>query len=297
MCLQKILHTISTFQSRNVSKDTSLNPHEFDGLESQTTGFGLKNEDRTFFGRDRGVDIDLNLRMDLSLEDVESKPPAENGGFGACSASGEVVDSDSAAVSDGGSKEGAIEVNEKEDEVSEITNLRVESLKFDNNEVHEASKGVEDSKIEVKEEELRRKQKESEDETRSFGRNRYRNEGCLGLLIEAAKLIDSGEFEPVKVKQSRNHLLSNELGKDESQMMTESETATNESVTRGWKRKESLAVNVYGDFEETSPVVRSKRGRSQVLPYKYRDSVVEPLKQLSRRQRSTLVPAKRRRSH
>ncbi|PWA60117.1 hypothetical protein CTI12_AA384970 [Artemisia annua] len=66
-----------------------------------------------------------------------------------------------------------------------------------------------------------------------------RDEGLLGLLLEAVEFVE----KPAKRKCW---------------------TAATEAE---W----------YAEFEDTSPVVRSKRGRNQVLPYKYRDSVVEPL--------------------
>ncbi|XVF46854.1 hypothetical protein PTKIN_Ptkin03bG0061400 [Pterospermum kingtungense] len=51
-------------------------------------------------------------------------------------------------------------------------------------------------------------------------------------------------------------------------------------------------VNVVGEegfeeIEDISPVVRSTRGRSQVLPHRFRDSVLEPWKKRPQTQRST----------
>ncbi|XP_040862945.1 uncharacterized protein [Glycine max] len=52
------------------------------------------------------------------------------------------------------------------------------------------------------------------------------------------------------------------------------------------RREKWVVVDLYGDvLEETEPVVRSKRGRNQALPYRFRDSVVEPLKRATRSQR------------
>ncbi|KAF2297870.1 hypothetical protein GH714_004395 [Hevea brasiliensis] len=48
---------------------------------------------------------------------------------------------------------------------------------------------------------------------------------------------------------------------------------------------------LHGDLEDTSPVVRSKRGRSQVLPSRYRDSIVlTPWKRVVRSQGTAVAP-------
>lgn len=97
-----------------------------------------------------------------------------------------------------------------------------------------------------------------------------RTERSLTLLIEAAKLI-LGEF----------------VGGDESEAKERC----------GFElKREDVAAEIGGAFEEAppSPVVRSKRGRTRVLPCRYRDSAVEPLTRFSRTG-SSLTPAKRRR--
>ncbi|KAJ0083859.1 hypothetical protein Patl1_30493 [Pistacia atlantica] len=96
----------------------------------------------------------------------------------------------------------------------------------------------------------------------------YNNNDCLGLLIEAAELISRTECEcPSPDKELTQHLNN-----------TESTTSASKRVTV--------------DVEDTSPVVRSKRGRSQMLPSRYRDSVLllEPCK---RRRRPPAAPPKR----
>lgn len=92
-----------------------------------------------------------------------------------------------------------------------------------------------------------------------------RAERSLTLLIEAAKLI-LGEF----------------VGGDESEALE--------------LKREDVAAGIGGAFEEAPPppVVRSKRGRTRVLPCRYRDSAVEPLTRFSRTG-SSVTPAKRRR--
>ncbi|KAL6537945.1 hypothetical protein OROHE_012232 [Orobanche hederae] len=97
----------------------------------------------------------------------------------------------------------------------------------------------------------------------------------LSLLIEAAELV-LGEFKT----EDDNVLRCYELKKDES-------TAEIERDGRNLRRRSSGSTTpeLSGKFEGTtsSPVVRSKRGRAQILPCKYRDSVLEPLTRWSKR--------------
>lgn len=93
---------------------------------------------------------------------------------------------------------------------------------------------------------------------------KQRDEGYLGLLIEAAQLILGEETEKPKKSPASKHM------------------EASSAARRGTKRKQqcwtaAAEAEWHAEFEDTSPVVKSKRGRSQVLPYKYRDSVVEPL--------------------
>lgn len=113
-------------------------------------------------------------------------------------------------------------------------------------------------------------------ETSSFqGRGGEGN--CLDLLIEAARVLS---------------------GKDESDSEGELTSRGGESEGGGRvikKRKERwVVVDLYGDDvvqEEREPVVRSKRGRNQALPYRFRDSVLEPLNaRVVTRDRRQLLP-------
>lgn len=95
-----------------------------------------------------------------------------------------------------------------------------------------------------------------------------RDSNCLDLLIEAARVVS---------------------GKDESDSEEERELGTELTTQRASQEKQKerwLVVDIYSDaLEEREPVVRSKRGRNQALPYRFRDSVVEPLKRATRSQR------------
>ncbi|KAI3511875.1 hypothetical protein L1887_19035 [Cichorium endivia] len=89
------------------------------------------------------------------------------------------------------------------------------------------------------------------------------DKGYLDLLIEAAELILGSECEPPSNK-------------------TDVESSTTAEKGGGTKRKQlgwttTAAADWYPEFEDTSPVVKSYRGRNQVLPLKFRDSIVEPL--------------------
>ncbi|CAI9785891.1 unnamed protein product [Fraxinus pennsylvanica] len=107
-------------------------------------------------------------------------------------------------------------------------------------------------------------------------------ENKLDLLIEAAKLIlgefkdyNNSEYEKQTFELKRNKMVENEKTmRRRSQWLT--------------------AANIGRDIEDTgSPALRrSKRGRTQVLPNRYRDSVLEPMTRLSRH-RSSVVPVKR----
>nr|GME11663.1 uncharacterized protein LOC104099020 [Ipomoea batatas] len=132
-------------------------------------------------------------------------------------------------------------------------------------------------------------------------------EGFMGLLIEAARLI-FGEFNDKKYGGGGGSRPEQEPEKNTSESQNSDETKITavdpSSPGRRVKRRPpSWAVELYGNAEEeeqngageASPVVRSKRGRIQVLPCKYRDSVLEPLTRFTRT-RSTTILANRRRS-
>lgn len=105
-------------------------------------------------------------------------------------------------------------------------------------------------------------------ETAPFA-ERGQDGNCLDLLIEAARVLaDESEEE-------------GQLGGAESRVSEEGRV-----VKKKQKERWGVVMDLYGDvLEDREPVVRSKRGRSQALPQRFRDSVVEPLK----RRRRTVV--------
>uniref|UniRef100_A0A5B6YKT9 Uncharacterized protein n=1 Tax=Davidia involucrata TaxID=16924 RepID=A0A5B6YKT9_DAVIN len=289
MCLQKILDLISSHASLRPCESSEhfslINPR-FDDSELKVNG--TRHQNRALFCGKRGFDIDLNIRFGSPPETEESESAEVGGGMSASSAVG-IGDGQGCAVGNCNSPVVSAEdecdtkevqklygsdfpeANENEEEsisavvdeqevteFAEITNLQLQSSETDNNGVSEETKGEEDGKIKSQED-----NEHVEEESRS--------EGCLGLLIEAAKLI-SGDF-------------------DDDEPVPEKPRTETDSTSRRSKRSHCwMMEDLYGEFEDVSPVVRSKRGRSQVLPYRYRDSVLEPLT----RQKSTKVSTKRR---
>lgn len=84
--------------------------------------------------------------------------------------------------------------------------------------------------------------------------------GYMDLLVEAARLI-SGDFK------DENHETDEEV-----------ENIKNRDEKTELKRRKSKRNRKLDVYEDISPVVKSKRGRNQVLPYRYRDSVLDPWK-------------------
>lgn len=179
-----------------------------------------------------------------------------------------------------GSESVAEAVREKSVEVSEVTNVQVVS--FDNGYDREETKFEES--ISVDGEEENRKCHEGGMETAPFEGKRHENNNCLDLLIEAAKVIseNSAQEDSNFEEPSVNRGLSNDL-------------ITNHMEPARKRNQNCMVVDLYSELNDMSPVVKSKRGRSQALPFRFRDSVVEPLKRSARpqRQSSTATSGKR----
>ncbi|KAF9598703.1 hypothetical protein IFM89_029953 [Coptis chinensis] len=214
----------------------------------------------------RGCGIDLNLRLGPCLELLNNK------GLSACSGVGEddvekVCDeifttnnntcttATTSTIVDK-SSEGEYDPQEEEERVVVLVDSQtgeIESSAITNNNP---------SEIEIQETQEQVKLLEVEEEESKLSRKK---EGYLDLLVEAARLI-SGNFENVDEEMK----VETKVGNDDE---------------KNWM------LECYDDFEDISPVVRSKRGRTQVLPYRYRDSVLEPWKRLTK-QRSSRVCSK-----
>ncbi|KAF8009520.1 hypothetical protein BT93_J0505 [Corymbia citriodora subsp. variegata] len=274
----------------------------------------------------RGLGIDLNLRLcGASFGDEEEEGEEENVGFGDESGSfssssvvapqvderttvlekSSEVDCEAAKQTDepncepvvvGGDgdldKAGEeVEVEEEEEEEeengddgsgSEITNVQVQSF-------------------------------EKSDEDRASEMKPSNRDGFLGLLVEAAKLVsgdDAGEGDEdedgeteTRERPGQRHELH-----DSPRTKANATEASTKTELQGSKRKRQISEAAFVEPEADAappqppppppqtqpsslPVVRSKRGRNQVLPYRFRDSVLEPWARLSR---SNPVPTKRR---
>ncbi|XAR60093.1 hypothetical protein NMG60_11033337 [Bertholletia excelsa] len=164
---------------------------------------------------------------------------------------------------------------EIEDEIVEEKEIEVQPSKINCNGAATNTPDEEVRKVETEQSERQAKE--------------HRSEEGLDLLIEAVKFV-SGEFEdgcPNVERTSLSHEISGEFSREETRNRSVG------SVSKRRRQNDSGLADLNGDFEDVSPVVRSKRGRSQVLPYKFRDSVLEPLKPLSRH-RSPAAATKRR---
>ncbi|XP_073114074.1 uncharacterized protein [Elaeis guineensis] len=105
--------------------------------------------------------------------------------------------------------------------------------------------------------------------TEEAGWNRRKfdgSEGYLDLLLEAVRQVSGGLFEE-------------EPGKEKAPEEDKVSERTAARVAQGSKRRgtEWLPFHLCDD---SAPIVRSKRGRSQALPSRFRDSVLDPWRKL-----------------
>ncbi|KAF2321681.1 hypothetical protein GH714_001154 [Hevea brasiliensis] len=111
------------------------------------------------------------------------------------------------------------------------------------------------------------------------GEEKHKLSGLI-LLSEAAEML---ELKP-ELKPPSNAKESEAVVAAKGQRSIKSSSSRRSSESSG---EDCL----HGDLEDTSPVVRSKRGRSQVLPSRYRDSIVlTPWKRVVRSQGAAASP-------
>lgn len=280
MCLNKILGIISSIPPPETPKESQ----DFETKESENNN-------------NRGVGIDLNLRLGPLVESEEEEESlAENGNnLSACSV---VVGKVSAESTDSVAESApAVHV----DHVVTVAAEKSSESECDPKEKLAAEKAVEVSEITTQQrvEESSEIDDDEEEEvvvvkTVAFKREENENKStdCLGLLVEAARLI-SGNFEeeeeddesPSHHHHHRGKKLSSELGLGLGLEKSKRKRKRN-------SRKNSSGGGTVEDWmEDTSPVVKSKRGRNQVLPTRYRDSVLEPWKPLPRPLKSSTTTA------
>ena len=264
MYLQKILHVITSCPPQEVSKETSLNREVLE------------------FKENKGVGIDLNMGLSPALSEAdnqENQSSEESSLLSAYSFVEKGLKNDSSMEVfgvDGSSSVGeccvkvvgdqsgndspTVEATGEEIQgVDEITLEISKTTNSKNQASHEISTKIitvnddqETTKLEEEDtkKELVKLEPCHEEKTES-------NKDSLTLLIEAAEMF-SGNLED-----------------------KESDSEKREETSSGSKKscKCSWVVDLYED-STSPPVVRSKRGRSQVLPYRYRDSsfLLEPWK-------------------
>ncbi|KAL4014774.1 hypothetical protein IC575_026992 [Cucumis melo] len=292
MCLQKILHIISSVPRQEPCVDSKIGKLDLDGNVSGGGGF------RT----------DFNLRFGAFMvdEDQELVGFVENGGSGG--GNGSVDATEKCSYGDGngeGAKCSESLVNEtaKYDvdghvrEIPEHSKI-AESSRFNENESEKTVVEEEQSNSNKLTASSVDRRDDDEAETAPFNGAKCKSSGdCLGLLIEAARLIfgdiSENEFDTELTQEESE--LNNELDiKDPSQLeKVISESHSSESKRMKLERGNWMVMNIVRDIDDRSPLVRSKRGRSQVLPCRYKDSVLEPWRsqplpskiKVSRRQR------------
>lgn len=278
MCLNKILGIISSIPPPETPKESQ----DFETKESENNN-------------NRGVGIDLNLRLGPLVESEEEEESlAENGNnLSACSV---VVGKVSAESTDSVAESApAVHV----DHVVTVAAEKSSESECDPKEKLAAEKAVEVSEITTQQRVEESSEIDDDDDeevvvvkTVAFKREENENKStdCLGLLVEAARLI-SGNFEEEEEDDEspshhhhRGKKLSSELGLGLEKSKRKRKRKRN-------SRKNSSGGTVEDWMEDTSPVVKSKRGRNQVLPTRYRDSVLEPWKPLPRPLKSSTTTA------
>lgn len=272
-CLQKILHIITSYPPQEISKEASLNG-EILGFEEN-----------------RGTGIDLNMGLSPAwseANDHENQSPESSSLLSASSFAEKGLKNDSSTevfTADKSSSEGecclkvvgdqfgrdspTIQATGEESQVVDETTIDISKTTNFKHLANEIKSKIEvingdQEMAKVKEEETKKVPVKAVEPC--HGEKNETNKDCLDLLIEAAEMV-SGNSED-----------------------KESDSDKQEVTKRS--RKCSLVVDLYED-NTSSPVTRSKRRRSQVLPHRYRDSSVllEPWKRLPKPQKAETTAA------
>lgn len=113
-------------------------------------------------------------------------------------------------------------------------------------------------------------------------------QGFMDLLIQAATLI-FGDFNSKSECETDTRTFKLDNNHSGDKLNTDEQQHEKKQLKRGSSEYTEEVI----EDKSSYPLIRSKRGRIQVLPNKYRDSILEPLTPLSRI-RSTIVPSRRR---
>lgn len=188
-------------------------------------------------------DIDLNLSLVDAFWESDVDGESENGNLDACSFVGKQIESDSSGNSTEKMKEGSGS-GSGSGSCSDITTVLHDVAEEESNKEDTETKPL----------------KEQNDKGGGGGGN---GGDCFGLLIAAAELISSTEAES---SPSRDKEVTTTREKATEERETSNACESPGRIIREMKSRDTSASAL--------PVVRSKRGRSQVLPYRYRDSVL-----------------------
>ncbi|KAH7680582.1 Histone-lysine N-methyltransferase protein [Dioscorea alata] len=200
----------------------------------------------------RGLDIDLNLRLGPWPDDEIGS--GDGGGGGATGCSGIVDVSDAPA-------ESSVMSSSVKKPPSAVGSISGEGLTADKSSQGECNP---EGRTKMKKaEEVGREYSEITNIQAEEGGKRRRSEGYLDVLVEAVRQV-SGFFSDEEEEEEEDE--EEEEEKEEEARAEEEAAAAAES-----RKKRGLDLE-----EECGPVVRSKRGRNQALPSRYRDSVLEP---------------------
>ncbi|KAJ0973451.1 hypothetical protein J5N97_021410 [Dioscorea zingiberensis] len=188
----------------------------------------------------RGLGVDLNLKLG-TWPDEDLGSEEEGGGCGFTSAESSVE----SGVVFSSEKKGSVSLNDSEAGDA----LTVEKSSQGECEPEEGEgetrKGMEGGGKEYSE--ITNIPAEPEEE-------RERSEGHLDLLLEAVRQASAGVYTD---------------GPEEK-----------ESETSKRSKRRGACCSSLELYEDSGPVVRSKRGRNQALPSRYRDSVLEPWRKM-----------------
>ncbi|KAG8644706.1 hypothetical protein MANES_11G157000v8 [Manihot esculenta] len=271
MCLQKILQIIASCPPNETSRESSL------------------NREILVFGENKGLDIDLNMGFCLWPE----AEPSEC--LSACSVADKVFSNSSdvefgeVLASEKSSSEGECDPKDVGDQFGADT-LKIETIGNGSRSV----KVSEETNLEAKDEEKQKQESLDGDDEGDVKmtpplqeEQKLQNNDCFYLLIEAAEVV-SGNLkdnkEEVKPPSQAKESEEAEAAKGRRSIAVESSSSKRSSESYG-------VGHPYEDLKDTSPVVRSKRGRSQMLPSRYRDSIVlAPWKRVARPQGLAAAP-------
>ncbi|KAJ6395562.1 hypothetical protein OIU77_020751 [Salix suchowensis] len=264
MCLQKILYIITSCPPQEVSKETSLNREVLEFKENKGVGIDLNmglspacseaddqenqsSEESSLLSAYSFVE--KGLKNDSSME-VYGVDGSSSVGECCVKVVGDQFGSDSPTVQATGEETQG--VDEITLEISKTAHSKIQASHEISTKITTVNDDQETTKLE--EEDTKKELVKLEP---CHGEKTESNKDSLTLLIEAAEMF-SGNLEDKK---------------SDSEKREETSSGSKTSCKCSW------VVDLYED-STSPPVVRSKRGRSQVLPYRYRDSsfLLEPWK-------------------